>query len=190
MKRIANLNRKTTETDIFIELNLDGTGKYSINTGIKLFDHMLSLLAKHSGIDLVINGTGDLMHHLIEDVAITLGESFLTALGDKVGITRYGFSYIPMDDSLARCVVDFSGRKAVNLNLNLSECEIENVAIDDLIHFFDSFAENSKINLHMEVLYGKDQHHKLEACFKALAVAIKQAISISSKEIPSTKGKL
>ncbi len=191
MERTVKKTRKTAETDILIELNLDGTGKFEITTGFKFMDHMLILLARHSEIDLKIKASGDLTHHIVEDIGILLGECFINALGDKKGINRYGYALIPMDDSLARCVIDFSGRKTLVLDLNLNdECDIEDVAIEDIRHFFNSFAENAKMNLHLHVLYGEDQHHKVEAAFKALARAIKDAIEIISDEIPSTKGVL
>ncbi|TFG07645.1 MAG: imidazoleglycerol-phosphate dehydratase HisB [Promethearchaeota archaeon] len=191
MERIAKLTRKTKETDIAINLNLDGTGKYNIDTSFKFMDHMLNLLARHSGINLEIKASGDLTHHVIEDIGILMGECFVQALGDKKGINRYGSSFIPMDDTLARCVIDFSGRKALRLDLNLNEeCDIEDVAVEDVRHFFNSFSENAKMNLHLHILYGEDQHHKVEAAFKALAKSIKEAIRIVSQEIPSTKGVL
>ncbi len=189
--RKSKKTRKTAETDILVELNLDGTGKFEITTGLKFMDHMLILLTRHSGIDLKVNASGDLTHHIIEDIGILLGDCFLSALGDKKGINRYGSALIPMDDSLARCVIDFSSRKTLVLELNLNEeCNIEDVAIEDIRHFFNSFAENAKMNLHLHVLYGEDQHHKVEAAFKALARAIREAIKITSSEIPSTKGVL
>ncbi|MFX1572398.1 MAG: imidazoleglycerol-phosphate dehydratase HisB [Promethearchaeota archaeon] len=187
MARTAKLSRKTTETEVMTELNLDGKGKSQIETGFKFMDHMLQLLAKHSNCYLKVHATGDLTHHIIEDIGITLGECFLKALGDKKGINRYGFALIPMDEALARCAIDFSGRKALILDLNVNECDIEDVAVDDVKHFFNSFAESAKINLHLHVLYGKDQHHKVEAAFKALARAIAIAKKITSDEIPSTK---
>ena len=191
MDRTAQIKRKTGETDILVDLNLDGSGKSEIKTGFKFMDHMLILLARHSGIDLKVKASGDLTHHIIEDIGILLGECFVDALGDKKGINRYGCAFIPMDDSLARCVIDFSGRKALILELNLNdECDIEDVAIEDIRHFVNSFAENAKMNLHLHVLYGEDQHHKVEAAFKALARAIREAIKITSNEIPSTKGVL
>ncbi|MHA2007666.1 MAG: imidazoleglycerol-phosphate dehydratase HisB [Promethearchaeota archaeon] len=190
MDRIAQVTRKTSETEIVIEINLDGSGKYQISTGFKFMDHMLTLLAKHSNIDMTINANGDLTHHLVEDIGISLGECFQKALGDKLGIKRFGSALIPMDETLARCVLDFSGRKSLVLDLKLSECDIEDVAIEDIRHFFNSFAENAKMNLHIHVLYGEDQHHKVEASFKALARAIKQAKKIVSIEVPSTKGVL
>ena len=186
--RKAIINRKTAETDIKIELILDGKGMHDIDTGFKFFDHMLVLLARHSGINLSIKAEGDLTHHVIEDVGIVLGNCFLDALGDKRGINRYGHAYIPMDESLARCVIDFSGRKSLVVDLQLNECNIEDVAIEDIHHFLNSFAENAKMNMHLHVLYGNDQHHKVEAAFKALAKSIKMAIQIVSEEIPSSKG--
>ncbi len=190
MERKAQISRKTSETDINIDLNLDGTGKATISTGFKFIDHMLTLLAKHSGIDLKIKASGDLTHHIIEDIGIALGQGFEKALGEKKGINRYGWVLIPMDESLARCAIDFSGRKSLVLDLQLKECNIEDVAVEDINHFFNSFAESAKMNLHLHVLYGEDQHHKVEAAFKALARAIKEAKKVVSDEVPSTKGKL
>jgi imidazoleglycerol-phosphate dehydratase len=191
MERTTKVSRKTGETDISIDLNLDGSGKSEIDTSFKFMNHMLVLLSRHSGIDLTLKAVGDLTHHVIEDIGIALGEAFVQALGDKKGINRYGFSFIPMDETLARCVLDFSGRKALILDLKLNdECDIEDIAVEDVRHFFNSLAENAKMNLHLHVLYGKDQHHKVEAAFKALARAIKEAIKVVSSEIPSTKGVL
>ncbi|MFW9898463.1 MAG: imidazoleglycerol-phosphate dehydratase HisB [Candidatus Thorarchaeota archaeon] len=191
MERKAEITRKTAETNISIELNLDGSGKGEIDTGYKFMDHMLTLLTRHSKIDLKLKAIGDLTHHIIEDIGITLGECFSKALGNKKGINRYGSALIPMDEALAQCAIDFSGRKALVLNLNLKEeYNIEDVAVEDIKHFFNSFSENTKMNLHLHVLYGEDQHHVVEAAFKALAWAIKEAKRIVSSEIPSTKGKL
>jgi imidazoleglycerol-phosphate dehydratase len=188
MIRTASVVRKTSETEIAIELNLDGKGKTEIDTGLKFIDHMLKLLAKHSNSDIKLKATGDLTHHIVEDIGISLGEAFNKALGNKKGINRYGSALIPMDEALARCVVDFSGRKSLILDLQLKECDIEDVAVEEITHFFNSFAENAKMNLHIHVLYGEDQHHKVEAVFKALARAIKKAKKIISDEIPSSKG--
>ena len=191
MERKASITRKTDETNITCELNLDGSGIYEIETTFKFMDHMLALLAKHSGIDLKVKASGDLTHHIIEDIGISLGDCFLKALADKKGINRYGSAIIPMDESLARCVIDFCGRKALVLDLKLNdECDIEDVAVEDVLHFFNSYAENAKMNLHLHILYGEDQHHKVEAAFKALARSIKEAIKIISDDIPSTKGVL
>jgi imidazoleglycerol-phosphate dehydratase len=190
MKRTASISRKTAETNITIDLDLDGSGNYDITTGFKFMDHMLGLLTKHSGIDLKVKASGDLTHHIIEDIGIVLGECFNKALNDKRGISRYGSALIPMDESLARCAVDLSGRKSLVIDLKLNECNIEDVAVEDVYHFFDSFAENAKLNLHLQILYGKDQHHKVEAAFKSLARSIREAIKIASNEIASTKEKL
>jgi len=187
MERKISLSRKTAETDITIEINLDGSGKYEINTGLKFIDHMLKLLSKHSGINLKVQAMGDLTHHIIEDIGILLGECLYKALGEKKGINRYGFALIPMDEALARCVIDFSGRKALIIDLNLKEYDIEDVTVEDVYHFLNSLAENAKMNLHLYVLYGEDQHHKVEAAFKALAKSIREGIKIVSSEIPSTK---
>ena len=189
-ERKVSLNRKTAETNVRVDLNLDGTGVFEINSGFKFMDHMLKILTRHSEIDLMVKAEGDLTHHVIEDIGIVLGQAFLEALGDKRGINRYGFAYIPMDESLARCALDFSGRKSLTIDLKLTDCGIEDVAIEDIHHFINSFAENAKMNLHLHVLYGEDQHHKVEAAFKALAQAIKDAKNITSDEIPSTKGVL
>ncbi|MBY9007283.1 MAG: imidazoleglycerol-phosphate dehydratase HisB [Candidatus Lokiarchaeota archaeon] len=190
MDRTAEIKRKTSETNIIIKLNLDGSGKNDIDTGVKFLDHMLILLSKHSGIDLEIKASGDLTHHIVEDIGISLGQCIFKALGSKKGINRYGSALIPMDESLARCVIDFCGRKSLILDLKLIECNIEDIAIEDILHFFNSFAENAKMNLHLHIIYGQDQHHKIEAGFKALAKAIHQAKMIVSDEIPSTKGQL
>ncbi|MFX0187056.1 MAG: imidazoleglycerol-phosphate dehydratase HisB [Candidatus Hodarchaeota archaeon] len=191
MERKAEITRKTAETNISIELNLDGSGKCEIDTGFKFMDHMLTLLTRHSRIDLKLKALGDLTHHIIEDIGIALGECFSKALGDKKGINRYGYALIPMDEALAQCAIDFSGRKSIVLNLNLKEdYNIEDVAVEDIRHFFNSFSENTKMNLHLHVLYGEDQHHIVESAFKALAWAIKKAKKIVSSEIPSTKGML
>ncbi|MHA1688107.1 MAG: imidazoleglycerol-phosphate dehydratase HisB [Promethearchaeota archaeon] len=190
MNRVAEYSRETKETQIHVKLMLDGKGKCKIHTGFKFMDHMLTLLSKHSLIDIELEASGDLTHHIIEDIGIALGICLNKALGDKRGINRYGTAFIPMDDALARCVLDFSGRKALILDLNLNECNIEDVAVEDVIHFFNSFAENAKMNLHLHVLYGENRHHEVEAAFKALARAIKEAIKIVSQDIPSSKGTL
>jgi imidazoleglycerol-phosphate dehydratase len=191
MARTADLTRKTKETQIKVNLNLDGDGKAEISTGFDFLDHMLTLLSRHSKCDITIKASGDLAHHIIEDIGIALGICFVEALGDKKGINRYGSALIPMDEALARCAIDFCGRKALLLNLELfEECNIEDVAVEDLIHFFNSFAEKAQMNLHLQVLYGENDHHKVEAAFKSLARSIKEAKQIVSNEIPSTKGTL
>ena len=188
--RIAEITRETKETIIKITLNLDGEGRSEINTTIKFFDHLLILLAKHGDLDLQVSARGDLQHHLVEDVGIALGQAFLKALGKKVGIERYGFAYVPMDESLARVVVDFSGRPYVVLKMKFLNSTIEDMQTEDCIHFLESFGTNALMNLHAEILSGENDHHKIEAIIKALARAIKQAVKVTGKNIPSTKGQI
>ncbi|MHA1132359.1 MAG: imidazoleglycerol-phosphate dehydratase HisB [Candidatus Helarchaeota archaeon] len=188
--RKVSLQRKTSETEITIELDLDGTGQANIKTTINFLSHMLTLLARHSQINLRLNAQGDLKHHIVEDVGILLGQALDKALGDKKGITRYGFAYIPMDEVLARCTLDLGGRAYFINKMNLKRQEVEDIPTTLLEHFLDTFVKNANINLHLEVLYGADEHHKAEACFKAMARALKQAIAIEPKtrlQIPSTK---
>lgn len=189
--RKVSLQRNTAETEISLELNLDGTGQAEIKTNIKFLTHMLGLLAKHSQIDLKLECTGDLQHHIVEDVAIILGQALQQALGDKRGINRYGFAYIPMDETLARCALDLGGRAYLVNNMNLEASQVEDIPVSLLDHFLDTFVKNANINVHLETLYGQDDHHKVEANYKALARALKQAISLDSKIrdlIPSSKG--
>jgi len=189
--RKANLSRKTAETEVNIELNLDGSGQADIKTNIKFLTHMLELLAKHAQIDLQIECTGDLQHHIVEDVAIVLGQALQQALGEKRGITRYGFAYIPMDEALARCVLDLGGRAYLVNKMNLTTAQVEDIPVSLLEHFLDTLVKNANINLHLETLYGQNDHHKVEANYKALARALKQALSFDLKardQIPSSKG--
>lgn len=189
--RKVTLHRKTSETDVTVELNLDGAGKSEIKTKIKFLSHMLDILARHSQIDLKIECKGDLTHHIVEDVGIVLGQAFQQALGEKRGINRYGYAYIPMDEVLARCALDLGGRAYLVKNLDLTQKEIEDIPVSLLDHFLDTFVKNANINLHLEVLYGTDEHHKVEAIFKALARALKQAVALDLKAheyIPSSKG--
>lgn len=188
--RRVSLNRKTTETEITLELNLDGSGQSEIKTNINFLSHMLTILARHSHIDLKIECAGDLKHHIVEDVGIVLGQALQQALGDKRGIIRYGYSYIPMDEVLARCALDLGGRAFLVSKLELTQPEVEDIPVSLLNHFLDTLVKNANINLHLEVLYGDDEHHKVEAAFKAIARALKQAIAYDSKvdTIPSSKG--
>ena len=188
MERKFKLRRKTSETEIDIELNLDGTGKSEILTDFKFFNHILNVFAKHSQMDLKINAKGDLQHHILEDIGILLGECFNKAIGNKRGIKRYGWSLIPMDDALVMSTVDISGRFYSEIDLNTKETKIEDTEIANIYHFLNSFSENAKINLHLKVLYGKNSHHKLEAAFKSFAFSIRDAKKVVSNEIPSTKG--
>lgn len=190
-QRTASVRRKTKETDIELEINLDGKGEYSIQTGIGFLNHMLELLSKHSRIDIKLVCNGDLQiddHHTVEDVAIVLGAAIREALGDKTGISRYGYAYIPMDETLARSVIDLSGRSYLVFNAKFSRAKISDMATEMVEHFFFSLAEHLKANIHLEILYGKNTHHKIEGLFKAFAVSLREAITISTTTIASTKG--
>jgi len=189
--RKALVKRKTDETDIEISINLDGTGKYEIKTGLSFFDHMLEQLSRHSMCDLMINVKGDLHideHHTIEDTAIALGEAFHKALGDKRGIERYGF-LLPMDDALAQAAIDFSGRSWLVWDANFKREKIGDMPTEMFYHFFKSFCDTAKCNLNIKV-EGENEHHKIESIFKAVGKSIKAAVKKDAKDntIPSTKG--
>lgn len=192
--RKAEVTRTTKETDIHIKINLDGQGKYDMNTGLGFFDHMLDQLSKHSGADLSIHVKGDLHideHHTIEDTALALGEVFSKALGDKKGISRYGF-LLPMDDALAQVAIDFSGRPWLVWAADFKREKVGDMPTEMFYHFFKSFSDTAKCNLNVQVS-GDNEHHKIEAIFKAFAKAIKMAISRDLKNLdalPSTKGML
>jgi len=188
--REAKIKRKTKEVEISGIINLDGEGKSEVETGIKFFNHILTTIVKHSMIDLTIKASGDLAHHLIEDVGIAIGSAILEALGEKKGIKRFGYAYIPMDEALARTVIDLSGRPYAKINLNISQEKIEDAKTEDIIHFFSSLAQALKSTLHIKVIYGVNAHHKVEAAAKSFALALKEAISIDEKlkgKIPSVK---
>lgn len=189
--RTAEIKRKTKETDIAIKLNLDGTGKANISTGLKFFDHMLEQLSHHGKVDLEIQVQGDLEvdeHHTIEDTAIALGQAFNEALGDKKGIERYGFT-LPMDDSLAQVALDFSGRRWLVWEAEYKREFVGDMPTEMFYHFFKSFSDEARCNLHVRVT-GDNEHHKIESTFKAFARAIKMAVKKDwrSNELPSTKG--
>ncbi|WP_073094249.1 bifunctional histidinol-phosphatase/imidazoleglycerol-phosphate dehydratase HisB [Cyclobacterium lianum] len=192
--RKASLNRTTSETQISIQLNLDGTGKSKIQTGIHFFDHMLDQLARHGGTDLEIQVSGDLHideHHTIEDTGLALGEAYLKALGDKKGIYRYGF-LLPMDDCLAQVAVDFGGRPWLVWEADFKREKIGEMPTEMFYHFFKSFSDTAKCNLNIKAS-GENEHHKIEAIFKGLARAIKMAVKkdpYQLDQLPSTKGKL
>lgn len=191
--RTANVERKTKETDISLILNLDGAGESVVNTGIGFLDHMLTALSKHGRIDLTLSCKGDLHvddHHSVEDCGIVLGQAFKAALGDLRGIARYGYAYAPLDESLSRAVVDISGRPFADINLNLQRENIGNLSCEMLPHFLSSFATSAAITLHVDVLKGKNDHHRAESAFKALALALRAAIKREGTDIPSTKGVL
>jgi len=191
--REAKVKRKTTEVDITVKLNVDGKGKGKVETGIKFLNHLLTTLAKHALFDLTVKAAGELKHHVCEDIALTLGEALYKAVAEKKGIRRFGSAYVPMDDSLARAAVDLGGRAYSSLDLKLSQPQIEDLKTEDIEHFFDSFAQASKSNMHLTVLYGSNNHHKIEAAVKALAIALRQAVTLEPRakyEIPSAKGVL
>lgn len=197
--RKAKMQRTTSESDVYVELDLDGTGTGNISTGVPFYDHMLDALARHSLMDLTVQATGDThidVHHTVEDVAITLGEVFKVALGDKRGIRRYGEATIPMDEALARATVDLSGRPYF-VHEGESEAQIYHLIGGHFTgamtrHVFESFSHHSAINLHIDLLRGRDPHHIVEVQFKALARALRQAIEDDPRVegIPSTKGAL
>ncbi len=191
--RKAKTERKTTEVDITLKLSIEGQGRGRAETSIKFLDHILITLAKHSLFDITIEAKGELKHHVCEDVALTLGEGLQKALAEKKGVKRFGSAYVPMDDSLARAAVDLGGRAYSSLDLKLSQPQIEDLKTEDIEHFFSSFAQASKSNMHLAVLYGTNDHHKIEAAVKALALALREAVMLESRakfKIPSAKGVL
>lgn len=190
--RLVNLERNTNETKITLSLNLDGSGKHQIDTGLKFYDHMLDQLAKHSGVDLTLTVKGDLEideHHTIEDTAIALGKAFKQALGDKRGIERYGF-LLPMDEALVQCAIDFSDRAYFIYEGKFDREYVGDFPTEMFEHWMKSFSEHAGMNLNLKIIDGNNTHHMIEASFKALAKSIKQAISITGTELPSTKGVL
>lgn len=194
--RNARIERKTSETEILVELEIDGTGKREINTGIGFFDHMLDLFAKHGMFDLILKCKGDLQidaHHTIEDVGIVLGEAFAKAIGDKRGIKRYGQRILPMDEVLCLCAVDFCGRPYLVMDAKFEGEKVGEFSTQCVEDFFYAFAINAGINLQLKLLSGRNDHHKIEAMFKAFARAIREACELDRRainEIPSTKGVL
>ncbi len=194
--RKGTIKRKTNETQIEVKLNIDGSGKYSIDTPIGFLNHMLELFAKHGTVDLDIKATGDIQvdeHHLVEDVGIVLGQTFFQCIGDKKGINRYGFFILPMDEVLATVAVDFSGRCAFNLIGEFKREKVGDLPTELVYDFWDAFAQNAKINLFIKVENGRNDHHKIEAIFKSVSKAIRMACEFDARlknNIPSTKGVL
>ena len=190
--RTAELKRETAETKIALSLNLDGTGKSEIQTGVGFFDHMLTLFAFHSQIDLTVTVEGDTWvdaHHTVEDVGIALGQMIAKGLGDKVGIRRYGMSYLPMDETLARSVVDVSGRPFLVYDATIKNPKLGDFDTELAEEFFRAVAMNARLTLHLSVLYGSNSHHMIEGLFKAFGRALQEAIaSDGSGRLPSTKG--
>lgn len=195
MNRSANQQRKTAETDISVSVNLDGCGKTAIETGIPFFDHMLTLLGKHSLIDLEIKADGDIevdYHHTVEDVGIVLGNTLMEALGEKKGINRYGWCFLPMDETLARGALDLSGRAYLQFNVPGSPEPIRDFNFSLVEEFFRALSNQLKCNLHISIEYGRDSHHMAEAMFKSLAKCLLQACSVNPRidDVMSTKDTL
>jgi len=194
--RKATIERKTKETDIKASVDLDGTGKYSVSTGIGFLDHMLEQLSKHSLIDLELSAKGDThidFHHTTEDSGIAIGQAVARAIGDKAGIRRYGHAYIPMDETLSRIALDFSGRPYLIWRVEFTRDKIGEMDTELFKEWFGAFAQAAGITLHIENLYGTNSHHIIESCFKGLAKALRVAIELDPRSggvIPSTKGML
>ena len=193
MARTAQIHRKTGETDIRISLTIEGSGKSNITTKIPFFDHMLTLFTRHSLLDLEINAEGDIevdFHHTVEDTGIALGQAIAKALGEKKGLRRYGWAYLPMDETLARVVIDFSGRPYLEHRVPSGVGSIGGFAFQLVEEFMRGFCVHAGCNLHTEILYGRDGHHMAEALFKGLAKAVDQACQIDPRVqgVPSTKG--
>jgi imidazoleglycerol-phosphate dehydratase len=195
MDRKATVQRKTSETDISLSLNLDGAGQHEISTGIGFFDHMLTAVSVHSLIDLTIQATGDLhidTHHTIEDVGIVFGQALNKALGNRKGIARMGHAYVPMDESLGFVAIDLSGRPFTRFQGTWHTPAIGQMPTDLVQHFFESLAIHAKMNLHAQIEYGRNDHHQAEALFKALGRALRTAVALDSRreDVASTKGTL
>jgi imidazoleglycerol-phosphate dehydratase len=194
--RQASVRRETTETQIAVEINLDGSGHYQVATGIGFLDHMLEQLSRHSLIDLRVEAKGDLhidQHHTTEDSALAIGEAFSKALGDRKGIQRFGTAYAPMDETLTRVAIDISGRPYLVWRSEFSQPKLGDFDTELFEHWFHSFAQAAGITLHVETLYGRNNHHIVESAFKALARALRAAIEVDPRkadQVPSTKGTL
>ncbi len=189
-ERKAKVTRETAETSIKVELNIDGSGQFEIATGIRMFDHFLTHLAQHGAFDITLSATGADQHHVVEDVAISLGRAFSQALGKKLGITRMAHAVVPMDEALAAVVIDIGGRGYSVIEASFTRANIGDLCADLVRHFLASFASEAKINLHAKVITGENDHHKAEALFKALGRALDSATRIDERivgRIPSTK---
>lgn len=192
-ERIAKIDRKTSETDISIELNIDGKGDYEVETGVGFLNHMLELFTRHGSFDMKLRADGDLhidAHHTAEDIGIVMGEAFKQALGDKKGIRRYGFFLLPMDETLIECAVDFSGRTYLNFDAEIPAYKVGDFDTELVEEFFKAFSDRAGINLHIVKRYGRNTHHIIEGIFKCVARSIKDAVKVESDQIPSTKGLL
>ena len=196
MSRIANIRRKTKETEIECKLNLDGTGEYRISTGIGFLDHMIEQLSKHSSINIFLKAKGDLHidgHHTTEDIGYVIGKAISEALAERKGINRFASAYAPMDETLTRAVIDLSGRPYLVWKVFFTQTKLGDMDLELFKEFFQAFSQSVGANLHLENIYGVNNHHIIESCFKSLALSIKSAIKVSEKlkdKVPSTKGKL
>lgn len=196
MPRIAQITRNTSETQVSIELNLDGTGIAKLNSGVPFLDHMLDQIARHGLIDLNVQATGDTHiddHHTVEDVGITLGQAVAQAIGDKRGLTRYGHSYVPLDEALSRVVIDFSGRPGLEFHVPFTRARVGTFDLDLSIEFFRGFVNHAGVSLHIDNLRGLNAHHQIETVFKAFGRALRMALTIDPRApeaIASTKGSL
>jgi imidazoleglycerol-phosphate dehydratase len=194
--RQAQVTRNTLETQIAVELDLDGTGKSALSTGLGFFDHMLDQVARHGMLDLDITARGDLhidAHHTVEDVGITLGQAFAKAVGDKTGIRRYGHAYVPLDEALSRVVVDLSGRPGLQFDVKFTRALIGEFDVDLIHEFFQGFVNHALVTLHVDNLKGDNAHHQAETAFKAFGRALRMAVELDPRMqgiLPSTKGKL
>lgn len=194
--RQAKINRNTLETQIGVSVNLDGTGKATLGTGVPFLDHMLDQVARHGMIDLEIAAKGDLhvdAHHTVEDIGITLGQAFTQAIGDKKGLRRYGHAYVPLDEALSRVVVDLSGRPGMEFNVEFARARIGEFDVDLIKEFFQGFVNHALVTLHIDNLTGSNAHHQAETIFKAFGRALRMAIETDPRAadtIPSTKGSL
>jgi len=189
--RTSKISRKTRETEVFVEINLDSEGNAEIETGVAFLDHMVASLATHSLIDIKVQAKGDLRHHIVEDAAICLGKALRKALGDGKGIHRFGYAIVPMDCSLAFSAIDLAKRPYAKIDLKLKGRTIEDMPCEDIYHFLETLASSLEANIHLWVQYGVNDHHKAEAIFKALALSLKQAVTIESRRreaVPSSKG--
>lgn len=194
--RKANVTRNTNETQITVELNLDGTGVAQLESGVPFLDHMLDQIARHGMIDLTVKAKGDTHiddHHTVEDIGITLGQAIAQAVGDKKGITRYGHAYVPLDETLSRVVVDFSGRPGLEFHVPFTRARVGEFDVDLTIEFFRGFVNHAGVTLHIDNLRGINAHHQIETVFKAFGRALRMALALDAKAsgvIPSTKGSL